>query len=70
MLAKRLGAVVTPQVFVFDSAGALRYTGWIADSRRPEAVMRYDLKEAIEELAAGLVVEVEATEPFGCSLVL
>ena len=70
LLAKRLGAVVTPQVFVFDSAGALRYTGRIADSRRPEAVMRYDLKEAVEELAAGLDVEVQSTEPFGCSLVL
>jgi hypothetical protein len=69
-LAKRLGATVTPQVFVFDAVGALRYSGRIADSRRPAATMRYDLKEAVEELAAGLDVTVESTEPFGCSLVL
>lgn len=70
VLAKRLGATVTPQVFVFDAVGDLRYTGRIADSRRPAATMRYDLMEAVEELAAGLDVTVQSTEPFGCSLVL
>jgi hypothetical protein len=69
-LARRLGATVTPQVFLFDAAGALRYSGRIADSRRPEATVRYDLKEAVEELASGLDVTVPSTEPFGCALVL
>ncbi len=70
VLARQLGAVVTPQVFVFDVVGALRYSGRIADSRRPAATMRYDLKEAVEELAAGLDVTVSSTDPFGCALVL
>ncbi|MEX0790180.1 MAG: redoxin family protein [Actinomycetota bacterium] len=70
VLAKQLGATVTPQVFVFDAVGSLRYAGRLADSRRPAATMRYDLKEAVEELAAGLDVTVESTEPFGCALVL
>ncbi len=70
VLARRLGAQVTPQVFVFDAVGTLSYTGRIADSRRPEAAVRYDLKEAVEELASGLDVTVPSTDPFGCALVL
>jgi len=70
VLARRLGAFVTPQVFLFDAGRKLRYTGRIADSRRPAAVMRYDLKKAIDDLVAGRKVEVPQTEPFGCSLVL
>ncbi|HEX2053683.1 MAG TPA: redoxin domain-containing protein [Actinomycetota bacterium] len=70
VLARRLGAFVTPQVFLFDGDRALRYTGRIADSRRPAAVMRYDLKKAIDDLVAGREVEVPETDPFGCALVL
>ena len=70
VLAKRLGAVCTPQVFVYDAGRRLRYTGRIADSRRPNAVVRYDMKEAIEQLALGKEVSVPRTQPFGCSLVL
>jgi hypothetical protein len=70
VFAKRLGAFVTPQVFLFDADRKLRYTGRIADSRRPAAVMRYDLKMAIEDLVAGREVEVPQTDPFGCALVL
>ena len=69
-LAKSLGALCTPQVFVFDGERALRYTGRIADSRRPKAVVRYDLREAISELVAGTEVSVPATDPFGCALVI
>lgn len=70
VLARRLGAFVTPQVFVFDAERRLRYTGRIADSRRPAAVVRYDLKMAIDDLVAGRTVEVPSTDPFGCALVL
>lgn len=70
VLAKQLGAFVTPQVFLFDADRKLRYTGRIADSRRPAAVMRYDLKKAIDDLVDGREVEVPQTDPFGCSLVL
>ena len=70
VLARRLGAFVTPQVFLFDAERKLRYTGRIADSRRPAAVMRYDMKMAIDDLVAGREVEVPQTDPFGCALVL
>lgn len=69
-VASRLGAFVTPQVFLFDADRNLRYTGRIADSRRPETTIRYDLKKAIEDLVAGREVEVAQTDPFGCALVL
>lgn len=69
-VARKLGAVCTPEVFVFDEGRALRYAGRIADSRRPKAVKRYDLKEALSELIAGTPVSVRTTDPFGCALVL
>lgn len=69
-VARKLGAACTPEVFVFDEDRILRYAGRIADSRRPKAVERYDLKEALSELTAGIAVSVPTTEPFGCALVL
>lgn len=69
-VARQLGAKCTPEVFAFDDHRTLRYAGRIADSRRPRAVTRYDLKEALSELVGGARVSVPSTDPFGCALVL
>lgn len=70
LVARQLGARCTPEVYVFDNRRTLRYAGRIADSRRPTAVTRYDLQEALSELVAGKSVSVPITDPFGCALVL
>ena len=62
------GAVCTPHVFVFDYERRLRYRGRIDDSRDPAAVKSPDLRNALDDLAAGRGVRVPDTRPFGCSI--
>ena len=68
-LARAFGAVSTPHAFVFDAEGRLRYRGRIDDARIPESVTRHDLDEAIGALLEGRRPPVEATDPFGCSII-
>ena len=68
-VAKKFGCLATPHVFVFDRSRALRYQGWLDDSRFPDAttVKRQDAKDAILALFDGKPVPVTETKPFGCS---
>lgn len=68
-VAKLFGCLATPHVFVFDRSRALRYQGWLDDSRFPDAatVKRQDTKEAILAVLDGKPVPVAETKPFGCS---
>lgn len=68
-LARALGAVATPHAFVFDAHRRLRYKGRIDDARMPESVTTRDLDEAVGAVLAGRRPPVEATEPFGCSII-
>jgi peroxiredoxin len=62
------GGVCTPHVFAFDSKRLLRYRGRIDDSRDPSKVTRPDLRNALDDMAAGRSVRVPDTKPFGCSI--
>jgi thiol-disulfide isomerase/thioredoxin len=68
-LARALGAVATPHAFVFDADRRLRYRGRIDDARMPESVTTRDLDQAVGAVLAGRGPPVEATEPFGCSII-
>ena len=68
-LARAFGAISTPHAFVFDADRRLRYRGRIDDARVPESVTKRDLDEALEAIVEGRRPPVEATEPFGCSIV-
>jgi peroxiredoxin len=68
-VARSYGAVCTPHVFVLDENRRLRYRGRLADSRRPGAAGRHDLREALDDLVHGREVRVPETVPFGCALV-
>ncbi|HMF11789.1 MAG TPA: redoxin domain-containing protein, partial [Gemmataceae bacterium] len=70
VLADRLGATRTPEVFVLDQARALCYRGRIDDqfgvgTQKPEPYRR-DLAEALDELLAGKPVSQPTTDPAGC----
>jgi peroxiredoxin/mono/diheme cytochrome c family protein len=70
--AAAFGATRTPEAFLLDAGGVVRYHGRIDDQygvghQRPEP-RRRDLKEAIEELLAGKPVSVPTTEVEGCLL--
>lgn len=69
-VADRFDARRTPEVFVLDPAGSIRYRGRIDDQYTPgtsrPTVGREDLRLAIEELLAGKPVSQPITEPAGC----
>ncbi len=67
-VATAYGAVCTPHVFAFDKERKLRYRGRIDDSRAPSAVKSPDLRNALDDLAAGKTPRVADTRPFGCSI--
>lgn len=70
-LVAALGAQVTPEAFVVDREGRIRYRGRINDqfadygARRVEPTTN-DLRDAIEAVLAGRMVETPETEPIGC----
>jgi peroxiredoxin len=70
LVADLYGALITPEVFVIDRSGILRYHGAIDDvtfgQRRPT---RFFLDEAVEALLEGRSPLVAETLPHGCAIV-
>lgn len=67
-LADTLNAQVTPEAYVMDAQGVLRYHGRIDDSRDEKAITSHDLRNAIDFLLSGQNPKVKSTTPFGCSI--
>jgi len=68
IIADRFEAKVTPEVFVVDSAGILRYHGRIDNDKDIKAVNTSELKTALDELLAGKPVTTKTSPAFGCSI--
>lgn len=68
-VAAAFGAQRTPHIYFFDASGTLRYEGAIDDSASdPAAVQKAYLREAMDRSIAGLPIEVEKTNAFGCTV--
>jgi peroxiredoxin len=72
-VADQLGAHRTPEVFLVDSSGTIRYQGHIDDQfgigyARPGKPNRRDLAVALDEILAGKAVSVPRTETSGCRI--
>ena len=67
-LADKFGATVTPETYVFDKAGVLRYHGSIDDAQNEARVKVRGLRSAIEAVLNGKIVDPERTKAFGCTL--
>lgn len=69
-IARLFGAKITPEVFVFDQDGILRYMGGFdnANFRSPEPTHNY-LWEAVESVLAGERPTPAATKAYGCTIV-
>jgi len=68
VVADRFGAQVTPEIFVLDKAGAIRYHGYIDDSRNPANIKFQSLRAALDAVMAGKSVERAETKAFGCTI--
>lgn len=66
------GARTTPQMFVIDATGVLRYAGAIDDRRsaNPEDIpgARNHVAAALDDMKAGRTVSVATSVPYGCSV--
>jgi hypothetical protein len=70
-LVARAGATVTPQVAVFTSDGEPAYSGRIDDlyaelGRPRQGATVHDLRNALDDLAAGRAVRTPRTRAIGC----
>ena len=67
-VARAYGARTTPDVFVVDAGGALRYRGAPDADYRDESQRATWLREALDAVLAGREPETAETEPVGCSV--
>jgi peroxiredoxin len=68
IVADKLAASVTPEIFVLNRKLEVLYHGRIDDSRRASDVKSEDLRNALNELLAGKPVAVAETKAFGCTI--
>jgi peroxiredoxin len=67
-VADRFDAQVTPESFVIDSSGILRYHGSIDDSMNEWHVHTQPLRAALDAVLAGKTVAVTESKAFGCTI--
>jgi peroxiredoxin len=67
-LADRFDAQVTPESYVIDSQGILRYHGSIDDQQNESRVRQRRLRAALDEVLAGKDVQAKETKAFGCTI--
>jgi peroxiredoxin len=68
ILADRFDAQVTPEGFVIDSSGTIRYHGSIDDSMEESHVRVRRLRAALDAVLAGKPVPSAETKAFGCTI--
>jgi peroxiredoxin len=68
IVADRFGASVTPEAYVIDEAGVVRYHGSIDDSQEVRRAQEPRLRNALDAVLAGKTPERAETKAFGCSI--
>ncbi len=68
VVADRFGASVTPEAFVIDGSGTIRYHGSIDDSMAVERVHENRLRIALDDVLASKPVDAAETKAFGCTI--
>ena len=68
-VARMYGAQITPEIFVIDTQGILRYKGAFSDAnfRNPEPTRNY-LEEIVNALLAGEPPAQEQVPAYGCTI--
>ena len=68
VVADEFGATVTPETYVIDSTGVLRYHGSIDDSQNPSRITTQRLRTALDAVLAGKEPPQTETKAFGCTI--
>lgn len=68
VIADKLGATVTPEVFLFDKDGKLVYRGAIDNDRAGTNITANYLNDAVSATIAGKTVAKTEAAAFGCSI--
>ena len=68
VVADRFGATVTPEAFVTDSTGTIRYHGSIDDSQVAQRVQENRLRNVLDAVLEDKPVTAGETKAFGCSI--
>jgi peroxiredoxin len=68
VVADMFNAQVTPEIFVVDASGAIRYHGYIDDSRNAERIQKQGIRPALDAVLAGQAVTTAETKAFGCTI--
>lgn len=68
VLADKLGATVTPEVYFFDTKNVLLYHGAIDNSRNGQSITDNYLRVAFDSSLAGKKIEKNRINAFGCSI--
>jgi thiol-disulfide isomerase/thioredoxin len=68
LVADRFRAQATPEAFVLDAGGMVRYHGHIDDSQNAQRVTKKSLRLALDAVLGGYKVDPVETKAFGCSI--
>ena len=68
VLADKLGATVTPEVYYFDAKNVLKYHGAIDNDRSGKAVTESYLRTAFDASLSGKAIAKTKANAFGCSI--
>ena len=68
VVADRFGATVTPETYLIDSTGTIRYHGSIDDSMNLSRVTTQRLRLALDAVLAGKEPPQTETKAFGCTI--
>ena len=67
-IADKWGATRTPEAYVLDANMKLVYHGRIDNSQKIEGITSNDLRDALDELAAGKAISKTGAAAFGCTI--
>ncbi|HEY6952240.1 MAG TPA: thioredoxin family protein [Bacteroidota bacterium] len=68
VIADKLGATVTPEIYVLNPGLEILYHGRIDNSSKEDKVTSKDLRNALDEILNGKPVAVTSTKAFGCTI--
>jgi peroxiredoxin len=68
VIADKLGAQVTPEIYFFDEKNKLLYKGAIDNNRSEESVTNKYLQDAVDAKIAGKTIAKTSANAFGCTI--